>query len=157
MLLRIGNRRTGVDFIVPVMIDIQRFSWASIFFAYALFSYIGEQYSAAEHIRPTEEVLSELKSVPRYVLLDFFTMWLREPVFLAKLVKRVLYVRVLSNVAQRYLGRGSCFTSCPQKVRLWIAVLLLKWIKGTPFCQNLDDVSIILSRHLVFLNLCWLE
>lgn len=95
---------------------------------YAIFSHIGVQYSVAEYTRLTMKVLIELKSALQSMPVSFCIMLLQEPIFPVKLLKCVLYVRTLSNIAPSYLERGSCFTSCPQKVifRFLLAILLLK-------------------------------
>lgn len=56
MLLRIENYWRGINFIVLVMIRIQRLSWTSIFFACVLFIHIGAKYLAVEYARFTAEM-----------------------------------------------------------------------------------------------------
>lgn len=86
-----------------------------------------QPYLAAEYTKRTAEVLSELKSAPQSIPVSICVM-LWEPIFAAILAKCVLYVRVLSSVTPKYLGKGLCCPLFPQKVmfRLWIADLLLR-------------------------------
>ena len=87
MLESTGNHSKGVDWLVPDTVLIVSFSCTSIFFAWALLSHTGQQYSATGYTRASAEVLRVDAVGPQPV-----------PVSLCRMLLRVL---ILADVLPR--------------------------------------------------------